>query len=302
MRKTLILVLTILSAAFLPSCGHKASGPVPVCHLLVCCRGYNSGSTFLVQDNWNPAHDYRDIAQVRDILQKIKEAGINVVSIDFTNPSQWEAWDEYGKMLDNIVTVCHEKEMEFLMFIGNPAAWTMKYWNGIAGKIWYEYAQDPSYRRYGFGDDRPLMVVFLPGESFWPLWENTPDEEKDNLKKFRLGTCQVNDPIDPCPSDGWGYRNISESSDGAVRFCSPNSGVPPQDWARVDAAEWERRVHWALGAKEYAVIGSYDDTCDAIHWGISDASASQRSVHINPSTVNDPFIYYNIVKKALTGE
>ena len=86
------------------------------------------------------------------------------------------------------------------------------------------------------------------------------------------------------------------------RFCSPNSGVPPQDWARVDAAEWERRVGWALGAKEYAVIGSYDDTCDAIHWGISDASASERPVHINPSTVNDPFIYYNIVKKALTGE
>ena len=185
--------MAILSAAFLPSCGHKASGPVPVCHLLVCCRGYNSGSTFLVQDKWNPAHDYRDIAQVRDILQKIKDAGINVVSIDFTNPSQWEAWDEYGKMLDNIVTVCHEKEMEFLMFIGNPAAWTMKYWNGIAGKIWDKYAQDPSYRRYGFGDD----------------------------------------------------------------------------------------------------------TCDAIHWGISDASASERPVHINPSTVNDPFIYYNIVKKAL---
>ena len=57
-----------------------------------------------------------------------------------------------------------------------------------------------------------------------------------------------------------------------------------------------------MGAKEYAVIGSYDDTCDAIHWGISDASAYERPVHINPSTVNDPFIYYNIVKKALTGK
>ena len=32
---------------------------------------------------------------------------------------------------------------------------------------------------------------------------------------------------------------------------------------------------------------------------VSDASASERPVHINPSTVNDPFIYYNIVKKAL---
>lgn len=317
MRKILYAALAILSAIILPACGPKTQkGPVPVCHLLICCRNMNSGSTFLVQDQWNPAHDYKDIDQVRDILQKVKDAGINVVSVDFTNPPEWEmgeggaihlegvhpAWNEFGKMLDNIVTVCHEKEMEFLIFIGNPAAWTMKYWNQVAGFVWEKYAQDPAYRHYGFGDDRPLMVVFLPGEGFWPLWENTPDEDKNNLAKFRIGTCQVNDPIEPCPSDGWGYRNTSESSDGTVRFCAPNAGVPPQDWARVDAQEWEKRVNWALGATEYAVFGSYDDTCDGIHWGICDASASSRPYHINPSTVDNPYIYYDIVRKALTGK
>ena len=293
----------------------EEDGPVPVCHLLICCRSANSGTTFLVNGEWNPAHDYRDIDQVRDILQKVKDAGVNVVSVDFTNPPEWEMgegglihqgrgdglnWPGYGKMLDNIVTVCHEKDMQFIIFIGNPAAWTMKYWNTVAGFVWERYAQDPAYRRYGFGDDRPLMVVFYPGDLFWPLWERTPDEEKDNLAKFRLGTCQVNDPIEPYPSDGWGYRSTSESSDGTVRFACPNAGVPPTDWARIGATEWKERVDWALGATDYAVFGSYDDTCDGIHWGICDVSESKRPYHINQTTVDDPFIYYNILKEALS--
>ena len=287
---------------------------MPVCHLLICCRSANSGTTFLVNDEWNPAHDYRDIDQVRDILRKVKEAGIRVVSVDFTNPPEWEmgeggrihsgsgrGWTDFGKMLDNIATVCKETGLQYVIFIGNPVAHTMKYWNDVAGFIWDTYAQDPAYRRYGFGDDRPLLPVFLPGDTFWPLWERTPEEEKDNLARFRIGTCQVNDPIEPTLSDGWGYRNVSESSDGAVRFACPNGGVPPGDWYRVDAAEWKRRVEWALGAKEYAVFGSYDDTCDAIHWGISDASGATRECHVNASTVDNPYVYYDILKEALTG-
>ena len=144
---------------------------------------------------------------------------------------------------------------------------------------------------------RPASSGLFPARRH--ILARTPGEEKDNLSKFRIGTCQVNDPISPTPSDGWGYRNVSESSDGKVRFCSPNSGVSPEEWARVDAAEWRKRVRWALGAQEYAVFGSYDDTCDAIMWGICDVSMSTKPCHINPSTVADPFIYYDILKEEL---
>ncbi len=291
--------------------------PTAVCHLLICCRSNNKGTKFLVNGEWNASHDYRDISQVRDIMQKIKEAGVNVVSVDFTNPPEWEGadggkihidgqsdglnWAGYGKMLDNIVKVCKEKNMQFMIFIGNPAAWGMAYWNQVAGFIYDKYAKDNTYRKYGNGDDRPILPVFLPGETFDILWKNADPADKKNLEKFHIGTCQVNDPIREMPTDGWGYRNQSGSSDGKVRFVSPNSGVAPSSWARVDADGWKQRVEWGLKAKDYVVLGSYDDTCDAIFWGVADVSKSQTACHKNAKTVDKPSIYYDIVKEALTG-
>mgnify|MGYP002858120021 CR=1 FL=1 len=327
-----ILTLIALAAALLAAavaCGKKDIGkddetmtivtkptnPTKVCHLLICCRSMNKGTTFLVNNKWNAAHDYRDIDQVRSIMQQIKAAGITVVSVDFTNPPEWEGagngsihidgqtdaynWAGYGKMLDNIVKVCEEEDMQFVIFIGNPAAWGMKYWNDVAGFIWDNYAQKKTYRKYSTSDNRPILPIFIPGESYVTAWNSTPDNEKDNIAKFHVGTCQVNDPIKPTATDGWGYRNKSASSNDAVRFVCPNSGVAPSTWARVGAEEWRSRVQWGLKAKDYVIFGSYDDTCDAIFWGIADVSHSQTDCHKNSSTVGKPSIYYDILQEEI---
>lgn len=286
--------------------------PIPVTYLLICCRTMNNGTKFLVNGQWQPNHDYRNIETTRYILQKIKAAGINTVGVDFTNPSMWDVpvYDangnlvddfsaEFKPMLDNIVQVCQENDMNFFIFLGNTMAWTMKYWNTIAKRVWEDYAQLPNYQHYGFGDDRPLLVMFLPGESFWNQFNSTPDNEKDYIARFHIGTCQVNDPINPQASDGWGYRNYSQSSDGNVRFACPNGGVPQAEWYRIDASMWKQRVDWAMKAKHYAVFGSYDDTCDGIFWGIADVSQSDSKYHINKKTVDDPYLYYNILRDKL---
>ena len=288
---------------------------IPVCHIMPCCRTNNAGTRFLVNDRWNSAHDYSHIDEVRSILQHIKDAGINIVCIDFTNASQWddigqsalhngdggEFWQTFHPMLDNIVKVCAEKDMKYCLFLGNTLAptTTLEYWNFIAGIVLERWASDPSYLRYGFGDDRPMLVMFVPGSSLASQLRRAPASQKNNLEQFHIGTCQVNSPITPTPTDGWGYRNYSQSSDGKVRFACPNGGVPPQDWYRVDADEWQRRVAWALGASEYAVLGSYDDTCDAIFWGIADVRRSISDYHRNNSTLMDPYVYYNIVRNSL---
>ncbi len=277
-------------------------GPYAVCHLMPCCRTFNTGTKFYTSSGWILNHDYTNIGHVRSILSKVQEAGINIVSIDFTNLSQWDEndlWSESMIQIRNIALVCAEKGMKFFFFIGNIAYYGLKPWNEIAEYIWNNWVDFESYHHYGFGDDRPMLVVFTPGTTYAGLIAAAPDSETDYLKRFHVGTCQVNDPITPTKTDGWGYRNYSQSSDGKVRFVCPNGGVPKSDWYRVDADEWERRMEWVLDAKEYMVIGSYDDTCDAIFWGIADVSGSWTSYHINGDTKDDPSCYYDIVRYVL---
>ena len=292
-----------------PSVPHTC---IPVSHIMPCCRVNNAGTKFFVAGQWTASHQYYHIDEARSILQHIKDAGINIICIDFTNPSQWddvgqaalhnsegEFWQTFKPMLDNIIQACEEKQMQFFLFIGDTRRWGLDYWNFIAGVILERWAHLPSYRRYGFGDNKPLLVVFHPGSDFAAQLKAAPASQKNNLLQFHIGTCQVNSAIIPTTTDGWGYRNYSQSSDGKVRFACPNGGVPPQDWYRVDAEEWQRRVKWALGASEYAVIGSYDDTCDAIFWGIADVRGSRTESHRNAATEDDPFVYYNIVRDSL---
>ena len=279
-----------------------SGAPVPVTYIMVCCHGADKGTKFLANGEWDTKHDYRDYAFARDQMRKIKEAGINVVGVDFTNPSQWDQLKaHHWPMLENVAKAAAELDMQYFIFMGNTHAHTMKYWNEKAKIVWETFAQDRHYRRYGFGDNRPMLTIFLPGKGFKSHFERTPENEKNWLAKFRIGTCQVNDPIVPTPTDGWGYRNMSAGSTDLARFVAPNSGVGPKEWARVDANEWRRRVKWCLGAKEYAVIGTYDDTCDCIFWGIADVSGSRNKIHVHESTKSDPYAYYNIVKEELGG-
>ena len=124
-------------------------------------------------------------------------------------------------MLQNVVRAAKELDMQYFLFLGNTCAHTMKYWNEKAKIVWEEFAQDPHYRRYGFGDDRPMMTIFLPGKDFAAHLKRSKPEEKNWLEKFRIGTCQVNDPIVPTPTDGWGYRNKSAGSTDLARFAAP---------------------------------------------------------------------------------
>ena len=289
----IMLLLVISMFIYIPS----SKAGVPCAHILICCRENNRGIQFLVNGKWNPAHDYNDITQVDDVLQKIKSAGINIVIIDMTNDSQWNKyWDIYSPMVNNIQKVCKKKKMQFIIFIG--AAGSFSNWNEKAKRIWNTWAQDPSYRKYGFGDNRPMLVAFQPSDMYWERYNKAPDSSKTYLSKFHIGTTQVNDPILPGKSDGWGYRNYSQSVDGRVRFVCPNGGVEKNTWHRINGNEWKRRIEWAQKSTEYSVYGSYDDTCDAINWGI--ANTKNTDVEYNKYPSDYPYIYYDILKKELT--
>jgi len=301
--KLIILTLLICTSSVI-------NAGEPCCHLLICCRSNNNGIKFQVNGEWNPAHNYGDINQVQDILQKIKDAGIHTVIVDMTNASQWtKYWDEFEPMINNIQKVCGEKQMQYFLFIGASLSDDIiketgirsdpfTFWNKKAAYILNTWAKNPAYRKYGFGDDRPMLLAFQPSEMYWKSFNEAPDNKKNFLSKFHIGTTQVNDPILPGASDGWGYRNYSQSVDGKVRFVSPNAGVPPGEWKRISRENWQNRVEWASEAGEYSIYGSYDDVCDAIHWGIADTKDCKIAFKKYPN--DDPYFYYTVVKNILT--
>ena len=320
------LLLTLLAASLLGAgcSGNSAdddsagddSRCVPMTHILICCRSANEGVIkFKVGDRWTTGHDYANIDHARAILSTIKAAGIDDVIIDLTNPSQWETvpgswpgcqpnenalWERETKaQIETIETVCNELGMRFVMFIGNPDAHTLAYWNGIAKRIWDNWATKDVYRKYGFGDNRPMLVVFYMGEDFLNMYNAAPADEKDYLSRFRIGTCQVNTPMNFTTTDGWGYRHKSSSSDNKVRFVCPNEGVHPTQWKRSTLQQWKEKVAWAGQATEYCIFGSYDDTCDAIFWGIADTKESQTVYKRYPND-EAPDAYYNVVKEYLS--
>lgn len=302
------LCLMVIASALSPNAraGH------PCAHVLICCRGSNNGTTFEINGKMVPNHDYANIEHTRDILQKIKDAGIQTVIIDMTNASQWtNLWSSYEPKVDNIRKVTQEKGMTYFVFIGAQftqddvkkrmvPGGAFAFWNEIAGKVFDTWAKDPHYRRYGHGDDRPMLLAFNDGKTYWSQFERTEPQYRNHLEKFRIGNTQINRVIKaPHESDGWGYRSQWQNQSGSVRFVSPNGGVAPDTWHKISAEEWEKQIIWAKQASEYSVYGSYDDTCDSIFWGIADVSNSKSAHHLSPDPGN-PRLYYDILKKELT--
>lgn len=287
---------------------------IPMTHILVCCRKAGNEGTikFKIGNQWITDHDYKNIEHAKSILSSIKAAGINDIIIDMSNPSQWESnpgswpgcapnegafWEtNYKSIISTVEKACTELDMKFIMLIGNPAKHTLSYWNGIAKRIWENWANKSIYRKYGFGDNRPMLIVFYMGEAFWKLYNAAPEKEKNYLSKFRIGTCQVNDAMNFVESDGWGYRHKSSSSDGKVRFVCPNEGVAPAEWRHSTLQQWKEKVEWASKATEYCILGSYDDTNDAIFWGIADTKDCNNPKKYYPNNEN-PDDYYNVVKE-----
>ena len=305
----LLLVITIIMGIN----STRLQAGEPVTGLLICCRGTALGP-FLINGEWVYQHDYGDINQVRGILTNIQEAGINIVSIDMTNPSQWtRLWNEFKPMIDNIRTVCAEKKMEYFIMIGAVVSesvrssppmpeWIktigdLEFWNMQAKYIWENYAQDSHYRTFGFGDNRKIITMFYPGVLVDDLWENTKDEHKTYLSKFYRGTNQYNEQRPNGENDGWGYRDTQQNASGTVRFVAASAGMHPGSSSFINQQQWKERVDWAAEAEHYSVYGTYDDTCDNIHWGIHNTKNISNSNKKYEN--NDPYVYYNILKNKL---
>ena len=74
------------------------------------------------------------------------------------------------------------------MVLGGPVA----FWHTIAREIHETWAKVLNYHRYGHGDDRPMLLAFLNGTTYWKQLQQTKSEYKNYLQKFLIGNTQIN--------------------------------------------------------------------------------------------------------------
>lgn len=301
-----LCLMIILPSSF--NSGLRAGEPCT--HLLVCCQHCNREVKILINGKWTEKHTYASLDACRDILQKIKDVGINTVIVDMTNRAQWLGAFEkfYRAKIDTIQQVCEEKDMQFFIhighswskggthFLGLPAETShFEAWGEIAQIIWDNWAQKPTYKKYGYGDDRPILNVFTSGKGFWKKYAALSN--KRGYPNFRIGTMWTNHNHTGkvVESDGWGYRHSIGNPSGTVRYTSPNSNWLPNA-PKLPPELFAAEVEWAKQASHYSVYGSYDDTCDGILWGIADTSTTANPY---PNDGSNPWIYYDILKAIL---
>ena len=151
--RNLILAAIVMASSHAACTSHagvctETNRPVPATYIMVCCHGADKGTKFLANGEWDARHDYRDFGFALEQMRKIKEAGINVVGVDFTNQSQWDQFKaHHWPMLQNVVRAAKELDMQYFLFLGNTCAHTMKYWNEKAKIVWEEFAQDQRFPR-----------------------------------------------------------------------------------------------------------------------------------------------------------
>ena len=88
--KSLCAAVAVGMAVALSNAAPAPSAPVPVTYIMVCCHEKDKGTKFLANGEWPEKRDYRKYPIALDTLRKIKETGIGVVGIDFTNMAQWD--------------------------------------------------------------------------------------------------------------------------------------------------------------------------------------------------------------------
>lgn len=107
-------------AAALSNAAPAPSAPVPVTYIMVCCHEKDKGTKFLANGEWPEKRDYRKYPIALDTLRKIKETGIGVVGIDFTNMAQWDQQrDRHWPMLLNVKKAAEELDMQWFLMLGN---------------------------------------------------------------------------------------------------------------------------------------------------------------------------------------
>ncbi len=214
--------------------------------------------------NWN------DKAHIQFYVNEIKNAGIDLIIVDFTNGFAWK-WQALM-----VQKLCLENGMKFAIAL-NPQMGNMA--ESQCKMVWDDYAapEAPFSSAYFYKDGNPLVVFYTTRAGY----NNSMAEQTEYRVKF-TGVWASGEDGD---KDKWGWQ------------LEPQKGVIPSDDAMyvtssidfdspyaVTDDKWRHSLAWldynfGLAVKndpKNIIVGSYDDVHERNLWMKADTSGAVR--------------------------
>jgi hypothetical protein len=230
------------------------------------------GCKVLIDGAWQSIN-WSSEAHIDAYCQAIRDAGINVIAVDFTNGFRWE-WQA-----KRIQKFCHDNKMKFTVAFNPQGGGQME--SGCR-KVWEVYASPaaPFPETYLHKDGKPLVVLYSTSkgyaasvavkdtyrDKFSTAWAS--GEESDRNK----WGWQLEPHIGPVPSGDAMFVT------GSVKFGSP----------RTTDFEWRKHLAWLdygfIKAREispkFLIVGSFDDVHERNAWMVTDTAEAPKGWHM----------------------
>lgn len=252
------------------------------------------GCKILVDGKW-VATNWNDDKQIDLFCAAMRDAGINVIAVDFTNGFRWE------RQAKRVQEFCYDNGMKFVLAFNPEGGRSME-----AGcrTTWDTYASPAATFRdaYLHKDGKPLVVLYTTktgyqasvgkrgpyGQMFSTVWASG----------------------DESANDKWGWQlepDIGPMGSGDAMFVtgSVKRYGPKREWD-----EWRRHLAWLdygfITARRhgtrFVVVGSFDDIHERNAWFVADTTQARQCLQARGSDgALSTDAYYTRVKEWLAG-
>lgn len=229
----------------------------------------SEGAKVNINGTWQSI-DWNNDASLNSYFNSMKNAGINIIVLDFTNGFRW------SKQAKTIQKLCSENNMKMCIAFNPQDGSNME---SFSRTTWELYANpDASYSNaYFYKDGKPLVVLYTWRDGF----NNSFKQTGEYRSKFNVVWASGEDS----KVNKWGWQlepQIGPMSSSDSMFITPSVKFEPKD------DKWRKDLSWLdygfLMTKKsnpkYVVVGSYDDLFERNGWMPMDTTNCKVAVQL----------------------
>lgn len=222
------------------------------------------GSKVLVDGKW-VATNWNDDKQIDLFCAAMRDAGIDVIAVDFTNGFRWE------RQAKRVQEFCHDNNMKFVLAFNSEGGRNME--SGCK-TTWDTYASPAATfsDAYLYKDGKPLVVLYTTKTGYQASVGKRGQYGKMFSTVWASGEESANDK--------WGWQLEPDIGPMGTKEAIFVTGAVKRYGPKRESEEWRRHIAWLdygfITARRhgtrFVVVGSFDDISERNAWFVADTT------------------------------